>query len=200
MGITKGPLFFGINYKAVADITDIVKGKKLALEAYGFLHELVAGHFRSDARAASLSHHLHAGSTLDASAVDCLVANFVGEMKWFVNLAGGTDRFVVVFEGPSYPAKASVDDARRAQREKAHHSRDYRKAGAVPDCIVRIIIKELEKEGIRWIIPPAEADAQLAYLQVSPWLYLFFCSHMFSKDYSPSLVLTGRLRASSTIF
>ena len=47
MGITKGPLFFGINYKAVADITDIVKGKKLALEAYGFLHELVAGHFRS---------------------------------------------------------------------------------------------------------------------------------------------------------
>ena len=113
--------------------------------------------------------------------MDCLVANFVGEMKWCVNLAGGTDRFVVVFEGPSYPAKASVDDARRAQREKAHHSRDYRKAGAVPDCIVRIIIKELEKEGIRWIIPPAEADAQLAYLQVSPWLYLFFCSHMFSR-------------------
>lgn len=48
---------FGVNLKAVHDLTDKLRGKRAAFEANGFLHELLMGHFRSRQRAAALSSH-----------------------------------------------------------------------------------------------------------------------------------------------
>ena len=166
MGIQNGFKFFGVNLKADTDLTDTLKGKRLALEGYGFLHELLEGHFRSDARAASLSSHLWSGRNLDVEGLHTLVGNFVEEMTWFCEFCGGKDRFVVVMEGPPYQAKCDITSTRMTKRKEAHDKGEHRKAAAVPDCAVKLILHALEKASIRYIIPPAEADAQLAFLQV----------------------------------
>ena len=61
-------------------------------------------------------------------------------------------------------------DARRLRNKKAFEEEDFRKCLTVPDCVVKMIMSELTRRNISWIIPPAEADAQLAFLQV-----FFYC-------------------------
>ena len=167
MGIKDGPRFFNYNLKFNSDVTEQTLGKKAAFEAYGFLYELLISHMQhTDARATALSCHLWGGHKIDSELYTFMVEAFVSEMKWFRDLfhAG----FVVVFEGPPYQAKAGITSSRRAKHKAAFEASQHRQALSIPDCLVKIIIRALEQERIRFIVPPAEADSQLAWLSVIP--------------------------------
>ena len=146
MGVHNGHKFFGVNLTARVDLTECVRGKRVAFEAYGFLHELLEGHFRSDARASSLSAHLWGEQQFEADCLQVIVRNFVDEMAWFRHFAGGNDRFVVVCEGPPYEAKGRITATRKQNREMAHINGLHRDAVAIPDCAVKMILRALQME------------------------------------------------------
>ena len=169
MGVQGGAKFFGVVFrKNPADLTELLNGKKAAIEAYGWLHELVIQHLRSPERSAKLACHLWASHQLQYEDIAFLVDNFVEEVLWMRSFFSAG--FVVVFEGSSYQAKHIVSTARRQVGQKAYAEEKYLRSLTIPDCLTKLIMERLTKADIHWIAPPAEADSQLAYLQVT---YLF---------------------------
>lgn len=165
MGILHGTKFLGISLQSTVDLTERLRGKSAAFEAYGFLHEIVAHHYQTATeRALTLSAHLWNGDTMALSDIAFAVENFTKEMMW-LNIFF-ENKFVVVFEGPSYEAKAAVTQARRSTLLQAYNDHEYRKSLTIPDCLVRMAIASLQKSGVKTLVPPCEADSQLAFMQV----------------------------------
>ena len=163
MGVTRATKIFGLS-KAVADLLVDLMGKSLALEAYGFLHQLVRQTFRGS-RAKELADHLHGSAPeLSVEGLAQIVEAFVHEMVEMQKLF--PDGFLVVFEGPQFAGKSAKSAERLAKQKKAYDSQNYKDSINIPDCLVRLILCELTKVGVKWLIPPAEADAQLAHLKV----------------------------------
>lgn len=166
MGVQHGMKVFGVHLKHTLDLTSQLQGKRAAFEAYGFLHELLSSHFRSQQRAVALSSHLCVEAPLSSDFLYEYVDNFVKSMQLLNTCFTGG--FIVVFEGPSYIAKQAVTEARRLHlHETFQDASKSHKALSVPDCAVKLCLERLDELGISWLIPPAEADAQMAFLQVS---------------------------------
>ena len=165
MGVQHGTKVLGICLKSTVDLTVKMRGKSAAFEAYGFLHEIVSKHFQyTDERATKLGCHLWNGETMGLHDMTFAVENFTSEMVWLNKFFAG--HFVVVFEGPLYHAKAAVTDARRSKLYSAYKQQQFRRSLTIPDCLVRMIITSLQKAGVKTLVPPAEADSQLAFMQV----------------------------------
>ena len=80
---------------------------------------------------------------------------------------------IVVFDGGRLPAKHSTDQARAEARARAYARHQLNAdpaaqalvaAGRLGDRAVRAVIEELCEHGIKYIVAPYEADAQLAYM------------------------------------
>lgn len=163
MGCPGGTRSFGVSKDSV-NITQQLQGARVALEASGHIHHLLRKHFRRNTeRAALMANHLHKGSAFPRDLIEGLVSEFVHEM---VEMRKRFPSFLVVFEGPSFVGKSVVSAARLARAKKAFGEKHFSKSLTVSDCIVRLAALELTEEGVPWLIPPAEADSQLAYLQM----------------------------------
>ena len=91
----------------------------------GLLHELVSSYFnpkmeKEPERAKRLSCHIHEGSRLAPDDLPSVVTNFIEVCKTLLlHFSGG---LFLVLEGPRYPAKHDVDEARKKAREKEHEA------------------------------------------------------------------------------
>jgi hypothetical protein len=73
---------------------------------------------------------------------------------------------IVVFEGRPFKAKEIITEKWKTTLKARHDQGDFRKSLSIPDCLIKMILESLSLHNISWIAPPAEADAQLAYMQV----------------------------------
>ena len=85
---------------------------------------------------------------------------------------------LLVFDGAKSPMKVRTDNARTVQRmqakeaaerllsegEQAHAEKEFQKAARVTPDMVHRLIEELKKLGVKFVVAPHEADAQLAFL------------------------------------
>lgn len=136
----------------------------------GLLHLLLPSHWvianapsHSSDRAAVVGAHLHAGEALSAELCAPVVENVLQQARYLKDM-GAT--VIVVTEGPKYVGKVAIDEARLVKLLEAFAQENHKGALTVPDCLVVGIKLALEAEGILFLDPPCEADAQLAALQV----------------------------------
>ena len=136
----------------------------MGFEASGRLYNLMRLHL-GDAEVLALRSHLYDDDADYPSSSDLSVvaSTFVSEM---VELNKKFHDFVVVFEGLPYAGKASEGLSRTQAAKDMLKEGKPCAAVKIPDCLVRNILLALEDAGVRWLCPPAEADSQLAYLQV----------------------------------
>ena len=161
-------------------LNPLFENQSVAFEASGFLHQLVGNHIKGD-RAKLVCDHLwgdtagHACFELFAS----VAHNFVNELRMLASICRGsgqqpgnaTHRVYAIFEGV-YQAKDRTTRKRRDVARKAVMNGKFKQAMTIPDCLVAMVLLLLEKysDEIVCVCPPAEADAQLAYMQVRVWL------------------------------
>lgn len=196
MGLPGGLEPFGVSLKNVTNLTKRCRKKSAAFEAAGFLWRLIIEHTKGKtehfARCEGLAKHLHDGAPPDADLLLFISNNFVSECVRFSKFfeAG----FVVVFEG-NFPFKTLQGGSVRANRGAAFAAGKWKESLCVPDCLVRMILEQLARNNIAFIVSPGEADAQLAYLQVGQ-LHLLAAPPLVSF---PCLWQTGRPRRLSCV-
>ncbi|EEP81330.1 predicted protein [Uncinocarpus reesii 1704] len=137
------------------------KGQTLGVDAYGWLHR------GSIAFALDLA--------LDRQTTKYI--NFAMHRVRMLLYYGVTP--YLVFDGGRLPSKDSTEEARAARREEsralglehyrtgraAQAQQELQKAIDVTPYMARVLIEELKKLNIQYIVAPYEADAQLVYLE-----------------------------------
>ena len=85
----------------------------------------------------------------------------------------------LVFDGDALPSKAGTNNERRRRRDEskvvglelyragklAQAHQELQKAANVTPYMARLLIEELKKQNVQYIVAPYEADAQLVYLE-----------------------------------
>ena len=85
----------------------------------------------------------------------------------------------LVFDGDALPSKAGTNNERRKRRDEskavglelyragklAQAHQELQKAANVTPYMARLLIEELKKQNVQYIVAPYEADAQLVYLE-----------------------------------
>jgi hypothetical protein len=109
MGIENGMKLFGVRLTKdkIVDLTDLLRGKTVGFEAYGFIHELLGNHFGGEDRATLLGKHLWAGDRISVEQLSHLADNFVQEM---IELKKHFSNLIVVFEGRPFKAKEIITE------------------------------------------------------------------------------------------
>ncbi|KKZ62091.1 exonuclease 1 [[Emmonsia] crescens] len=137
------------------------KGQTLGVDAYGWLHRGTV------ACAIDLALDRHNTKYVD------FAMNRVRMMLYF-----GVTPYLV-FDGDNLPSKAGTEASRAQRREESkklglelYHSgrmteahQELQKAVDVTPYMARLMIEELKKLTIQYVVAPYEADAQLVYLE-----------------------------------
>ncbi|KAL1958496.1 hypothetical protein VTO42DRAFT_4360 [Malbranchea cinnamomea] len=137
------------------------KGQTLGVDAYGWLHR---------------------GTV--ACAIDLALGQDTKKyVDFFMNRVSMLIYFgvtpYIVFDGGVLPSKAATEEARAARREESkragmrlYHAgrvvqaqQELQKAVDVTPYMARMVIEELKKLDIQYLVAPYEADAQLVYLE-----------------------------------
>ncbi|KAG2434397.1 hypothetical protein HYH02_012409 [Chlamydomonas schloesseri] len=136
------------------------RGQKVAIDGYSWLHK----------GAYSCSRELCEGIWADG-----YVRYFVGRVEL---LLGNGVVPIVVFDGCRLPMKADEEDnRRRGRREALERARAHAESGnmaAATECyqravnitpwMAKVVIEALRERGVRCLVAPYEADAQMSYL------------------------------------
>lgn len=168
MGVTGANAVLGIGSSRTApDITALIEGQAVAIEAAGHLFTVLRFALKSAGDLERYAHHLYSTDERMAEApipeLAHVVTVFVAEM---LELKKRFSVFVVVFEGPPYTGKSEVSANRAGTGRKAYEDKQYASCVRVSDCLARLVMAELSRCSIDFLCPPAEADSQLALLQV----------------------------------
>lgn len=78
-----------------------------------------------------------------------------------------TQRLIIVFEGPPYFFKRDTAKKRATNSAKAFQAGKWAHATAPCDCFWKFLLHSLQHNEYEVVGSPGEADAQLAFLQIS---------------------------------
>jgi hypothetical protein len=149
-------------------VEHVLSGKRVALEAAGWLHASVnVALFRDHARAEMISSHLHDSTRVDEFIVKTIADLFMLRLMPLINPIAGLASYVyVVFEGNFTPKQEGrAGQERSAARAQALAKKDWRKAQTVPDCCVREVMRRVAKLDLAEVVhSPGEGEAQVWYM------------------------------------
>jgi hypothetical protein len=126
-------------------------------------------HMSTQTRARAIAEHVRPAHSTplpdDLLTTSALVRDFLDTIRALAAIF--TSGLICVFEGRMYEMKGATAQRRRVARQAALEAGKHKEAMCVPDCLVRMIMKALRELGIKFIVAPREADAQVALLQAS---------------------------------
>ena len=136
-------------------------GKTVGLELSGVLNPLVFAMGREGTFAKDISCHCRGDSLKNPDLIVRIAASAIAYIKDISNLCAAV---VVVGEG-NFTLKENEQCRRTHNRMISLEKGNYRQSMGVPDCVVKLVRVELQKEDrISFVLPPGEAEAQLCYM------------------------------------